>query len=159
MEFLQKYLLIPLDIFQKSKQNRNIKNKMDAWLTLFTSDEPEAVIQLIEEYTEFRKIYEEGYRICLNVGKVMEMLFSEELYELDRNTVQYMIDEMQDTIDAQNQTIEELQRERERLLGAQEQGIISAISLLQSLNLPEQEIIVRISGQYQLDEAQVQRYL
>ncbi|MCM1124813.1 MAG: Rpn family recombination-promoting nuclease/putative transposase [Eubacterium sp.] len=160
IEFLQKYLLIPLDIFQKSQHNKSIKNKMDAWLTLFTSDEPETVIRLVEEYPEFRKIYEEGYRICLNVGKVMEMLFSEELYELDRNTVQYMIDEMQDTIDAQNRTIEELQRERERMLGdAQEQGIISAISLLQSLNLPEQEIIVRISGQYQIDEAQVQRYL
>lgn len=29
-------------------------------------------------------------------------MFSKELAELDKNTVQYMIDEMQDTIDAQN---------------------------------------------------------
>ena len=100
IELLQKYLFIPLDIFKKSKQNRNISNRRDAWLTLFTSDEPEEIIEIIEEYTEFRQIYKEGYEICLNVERVMEM-FSKELYELDKNTVQYMIDEMQDTIDAQ----------------------------------------------------------
>ena len=36
--------------------------------------------------------------MCENVEKVMEM-FSKELQLLDQNTVQYMIDEMQDTID------------------------------------------------------------
>lgn len=105
-------------------------------MTLFSSDEPETIIRLIETYPEFREIYEEGYEICLNVERVMEM-FSKELYELDRNTVQYMIDEMQDTIDAQkdtidaqkdtidkqkdeldkkNRTIEELRRKNEELL-------------------------------------------
>ena len=34
-------------------------------------------------------------------------MFSKELAELDKNTVQYMIDELQDTIDAQNLTINE----------------------------------------------------
>ena len=43
-------------------------------------------------------MYEEIYVMCQNVEKVMEM-FSKELIQLDRNTVQYMIDEMQDTID------------------------------------------------------------
>ncbi|MDE7177825.1 MAG: hypothetical protein K2O59_08410 [Lachnospiraceae bacterium] len=38
----------------------------------------------------------------------MEM-FSKELYELDKNTVQYMIDEMQDTIDAQKDELEKQQ--------------------------------------------------
>jgi len=35
----------------------------------------------------------------------MMRLFSKELEELDKNTVQYMIDEMQDTIDTQKETI------------------------------------------------------
>ena len=35
----------------------------------------------------------------------MEM-FSKELIQLDRNTVQYMIDEMQDTIDVQKEELE-----------------------------------------------------
>lgn len=50
------------------------------------------------------KIYEEGYEICRNTERVMEM-FAKELYELDKNTVQYMIDEMQDTIDTQKEEI------------------------------------------------------
>ena len=41
--------------------------------------------------------------------KVMEM-FSKELQELDRNTVQYMINEMQDTINAQKEQIETAHR-------------------------------------------------
>lgn len=34
MEFLQKYLLIPLDIFKKKQQNKGISSKKDAWLSL-----------------------------------------------------------------------------------------------------------------------------
>ena len=49
----------------------------------------------MEKYPEFQKMYREIYELCLNVEKVMEM-FSKELQELDRNTVQYMIDEMQE---------------------------------------------------------------
>ena len=37
--------------------------------------------------------------------KALEM-FSKELIQLDRNTVQYMIDEMQDTIDVQKEGLE-----------------------------------------------------
>ena len=42
--------------------------------------------------------------MCLNTEKVMNM-FSKELAELDRNTVQYMIDEMQDEIDGMQSEI------------------------------------------------------
>ena len=101
LELLQKYLFIPLDIFKES-----IDNKTDAWLTFLSTDNPEDIISLIESYPEFRKMYEEIYTMCSNVEKVMEM-FSKELSELDKNTVQYMIDEMQDTIDSQQQEIKE----------------------------------------------------
>ena len=88
------------DIFLKNKHNKVISNKLDAWLLFFSSDDPEDVVRLIEEYPEFRAMYEQAYQICRNMEDVMR-LFSEELRILDRNTVQYMIDEMQDTIDAQ----------------------------------------------------------
>lgn len=39
MELLQKYLFIPLDIFQERQQNESTKDKRDAWLTLFSSDD------------------------------------------------------------------------------------------------------------------------
>lgn len=55
IEFLQKYLLIPLDIYGKSQQNRNINGKREAWLTLLSSDDPEMIIKLIEKYPEFRE--------------------------------------------------------------------------------------------------------
>ena len=63
-------------------------------------------------------MYEEIYVMCQNVEKVMEM-FSKELIQLDRNTVQYMIDEMQDTIDVQKGKIdthkEELEAKQETI--------------------------------------------
>ncbi len=99
MELLQKYLFIPLDIFAKNLHNERKISKSDAWLTLFSSDDPETIIKLIETYPEFKAVYQECYQICLNMEKVMDM-FSEELYQLDRNTVQYMIDEMQNELDA-----------------------------------------------------------
>lgn len=104
LELLQKYLFIPLDIFKKKMQNKPIKNKVDAWLTFFSRDEPETIIRLIETYPEFRPLYNDVYSMCQNMERVMGM-FSRELLELDRNTVQYMIDEMQETIDEQQETI------------------------------------------------------
>ena len=69
---------------------------MEAWLA----------VKLIGEYPQFKKYYEEIYTLCRNMEKVMNM-FSKELQELDRNTVQYMIDEMQDEIDAKDNALAE----------------------------------------------------
>lgn len=44
--------------------------------------------------------------MCLNMERVMGM-FSKELQELDRNTVQYMIDEMEEEIDEQQKLKQE----------------------------------------------------
>lgn len=60
----------------------------------------------MEKYPEFQKMYREIYELCLNVEKVMAM-FSKELQELDRNTVQYMIDEMQEEIDGLKADLQE----------------------------------------------------
>lgn len=105
MELLQEYIFIPLDIFRDIQHNRGITNKLEAWLTLLSMDEPEQIIHLIQSYPEFKLIYEDAYKLCLNIEKVMGM-FSEELLEFDRNTVDYMIDEMQNTIDAQKVEID-----------------------------------------------------
>ena len=69
-----------------------------------SSDEPEDIVRLITDYPEFKMIYDEVYNLCLNVEKVMEM-FSKELKELDQNTVQLMIDEMQEEIDSQKRAL------------------------------------------------------
>ena len=51
-------------------------------------------------------MYEEAYNICLNVEDVMCM-FSKELQELDRNTVQYMIEEQQELLNEQQEQLHE----------------------------------------------------
>ncbi|HJB01251.1 MAG TPA: hypothetical protein H9780_08835 [Candidatus Mediterraneibacter merdavium] len=103
---MQEYVFISLDNFHGILHNKGIRNKLEAWLTFLSVDEPETIAKLIREYPQFEKYYEEIYKLCRNTERVMGM-FSEELRELDRNTVQYMIDDMKDEIDAQKETIAE----------------------------------------------------
>ena len=77
-----------------------------------SSDEPEDIVRLITDYPEFKVIYDEVYNLCLNVEKVMEM-FSEELKKLDQNTVQLMIEEMQEELDAKDVEIKTQKKELE----------------------------------------------
>ena len=90
---------------------------MEAWLAFLSVDEPEVIVKLIGEYPQFKEYYEEIYRLCMNTEKVMNM-FSKELQELDRNTVQYMIDEMQNEIDALKAENETVMAEKDRALAA-----------------------------------------
>ena len=79
----------------------------------YSTQEPERIEELITKYPMFGQMYGDIYEVCRNMEKVMGM-FSEELRELDRNTVQYMIDEMQATIDAQSAALEKLEEEKKR---------------------------------------------
>ena len=108
IDLLQEYVFITLDIFRKKIDNKseNIKNKLEAWLVFLSMDEPEMILRLIECYPEFKALYQEVYEMCRNMECMMR-IFSKELEILDRNTVQYMIDEMQETIDEQKGKIDE----------------------------------------------------
>ena len=118
-------LCVPLDNFRGILHNKGIKDKLDAWLTFLSVDEPEMIVKLIREYPQFKKYYEEIYQLCRNTEKVMGM-FSKELQELDRNTVQYMIDEMQEVIDAQKEDLskqKDVIDEQKALINAQKSRI------------------------------------
>jgi len=115
LDLLQEYIMIPLDIYHKRMDNKPIETPMEAWLTFLSDDRPEKIIELITKYPEFKPMYETLYQMCVNVEKVMNMFFSEELRILDRNTVQYMIDEQQKEIEEQQKEIEEQQKEILRL--------------------------------------------
>ena len=69
-------------------------------------DDPEMIVAIIEQYPEFRTYYEEIYDICRNIEGVMDM-FSKELQELDRNTAQLMIDEMQEKLNQKEHELKE----------------------------------------------------
>ena len=97
LELLQKYVFVPLDIFRRDRKDKAVADKLDAWLLFFSSDDPEDIVRLITAYPEFRPLYEKAYDICRNMERVMG-IFSEELRMLDRNTAEYMIDEMQNEI-------------------------------------------------------------
>ena len=101
---------VSLDNFRRLTQNKDIETKLEAWLHFLSRDEPEEIIRLIQDYPEFRPLYEEVYRLCQDTERVMHM-FSKELEELDRNTVQYMIDEMQDEIDGMKEAMSGMKEE------------------------------------------------
>ena len=103
---LQEYRFVPLDIFQEILHNKGIRNRLEAWLAFLCADDPSVIEKVITAYPQFRPYYEELYELCRNTERMMEM-FSKELQELDQNTVQYMIDEMQDEIDRQREQLEE----------------------------------------------------
>ena len=93
MNLLQEFVFVALDIFKKNHQNRTIRKRLEGWLSFLSSDKPEDIIALIKKYPDFKPMYQQVYEICQNIEQVMGM-FSKELYELDRNTVWYMIDEL-----------------------------------------------------------------
>ncbi len=98
MNMLQNFIFIPVDIFLDKLHNDGIQSELDAWLTFLGCDEPEYIIDLIQKYPYFKRLYEDLYNECLNVERVIEM-FSEELRILDHNTVEYMIDDLQTRLD------------------------------------------------------------
>ena len=100
-------IFIPIDNYLDKLHNKgSIDGEFEAWLTFLGCDEPQYIIRLIEEYPYFKRLYNDLYNMCLNVERVMEM-FSEELKILDQNTVKYVIDELQEEVDAANATIAE----------------------------------------------------
>ncbi len=98
MELLHNYIFIPLDIFRKKHQNEDISTELDAC----------------------RDIYRHIYEICQNTEDVMG-IFSEALAELDRNTVDYMIDELKRSNEQLQDKNEQLQDKNEQLQDKNEQ--------------------------------------
>lgn len=117
MNLLQNYVFIPLDIFSQTVHNNGIRNLLEAWLVFLSPDSPELMISLITEYPKFKVMYKHLYYICQNVERMMEM-YSAELKILDRNTVQYMVDQMQE---ATNSLSAEVSMKQEALQSKEQQ--------------------------------------
>lgn len=152
LELLQQYVFIPLDIFRKIQQNKDIKSKLDAWLVFLSMDDPEEIIKLLEAYPEFRPLYGHIYDMCRNMENVMG-LFSEELRELDRNTVQYMIDEMQEDIDRKQVLLDQKKLELER----QNQQLEQQSQVLAKQNQQLEQQNQKLAKQNQMLEQQSQK--
>lgn len=106
LKLLQEYIMIPLDIFHKTMQNKTIDTPLEAWLTFLSSDNPEKITELITKFPEFKPMYETLYQMCRNVEDIMGF-FSEELRILDRNTVKYMIEDQDKQLKEQEKMLKE----------------------------------------------------
>ena len=124
LNLLQEFVMIPLDIFHRKMQNKIIETPLEAWLTFLSDDNPEHIVELITKYPKFKAMYETLYHMCQNTERVMRM-FSEELRELDRNTVKYMIEEQQREIEKReeqiNRQMEQLNRKDEEIIRLKQQ--------------------------------------
>ena len=106
LNVLQQYIFVPLDIFKENMKKYGIRSEQDAWAAFLSSDSPEVICTLIEQYPEqFLDLYRKLSGICQNTEGVMNM-FSEELAILDRNTVILMQEEMKKEIELQKAEIE-----------------------------------------------------
>lgn len=111
LNMLQNFIFIPVDIFLDKLHNNGIESELDAWLTFLGCDAPEYIIKLLDNYPYFKPLYNDLYNMCLNTERMINM-FSKELQILDRNTVKYMIDELQDEL---NETQNKLSETKNQL--------------------------------------------
>jgi len=104
INFLANYTYISLDTFRSVRQN--IGNYLDAWFTFLSSDSPKDILKLIEAYPEFEEYYHD---IALFRKKPKELMYmySEALIQMDKNTVNYMIEEMQKEVEELSNEVRE----------------------------------------------------
>ena len=82
---------ISLDTFNSIGQN--ISTELDAWLTFFSCTDAEHILSLVQKYPKFLEYYKD-IAVFRTRPKELIYMFSEALEILDRNTANYMIDEL-----------------------------------------------------------------
>ena len=135
MNLLQNFLFIPLDIFHKTMENKDIDTELEAWLTFLSTDDPEQIYDLIQNFPMFREMYKDIFHLCQNTEKVMNM-YSKELAELDHNTAEYMVDEMQKDLDEARDIIRKKDDElklKEDTIQNQSDELAKAYALIEKL--------------------------
>lgn len=145
LNLLSNLTYISLDTFQEVREN--INNKMDAWLTFLSSDKPEDMIELVEKYPEFLECYHDIVEFRRKPEELINM-FSEALLQMDKNTVQYMIEEQQKELEEQQKELEEQQKrlkEQQNELKEQQQKIEEQQKELETRDdkIRERDILLR----------------
>ena len=99
LNFLQEYYLIALDVFQKSEyaKHKDSDDHLAGWLSFFCTENTEDAEALCEIYPWLSDLYVEMARFELS--KELIGMFSEMLREMDRNTIRYMVDDMNQKIE------------------------------------------------------------
>ncbi len=128
LNLLQEYFLIALDVFSQNgytdgKNSDALKtincnmNNLEGWLSILTAETMADVERVIRRYPWSGAIFHEMSAYVNNPEEVI-LMFSEALKIADRNTVKYMIEELQDKAtheaELRKQTEENLQQETQR---------------------------------------------
>ena len=83
----------------------------------------------------FREMYQDIFQLCQNTEKVMNM-YSKELAQLDHNTAEYMVDEMQKDLDEARNIIQKKDDElklKEDTIQSQNDELAKAYALIEQL--------------------------
>ena len=109
LELLQEYFLIALDVFRESDYT-NCNSNLTMWLSLLVTESVRDAEALIKKFPELEEIYGEMSGYMCRKEEILTM-FSEALRILDRNTVRFMIEEMQKDVDDKESALVELKSE------------------------------------------------
>ena len=121
LNLLQEYFLIALDVFCQNGYTEGEKTDMDdldGWLSILTAETMADVERVIAHYPWSEEIFREMSKYVNRPEEVIYM-FSEALKIADRNTVKYMIEELQDRAtqaeEKQKQTSAELDAAKKKI--------------------------------------------
>ena len=109
LELLQEYCLIALDVFREIPYPKT-RDERNGWISLLATENVEDAKLLIQDYPWLEEIYREMEGYMHRPEEALDM-FSEALKILDRNTVQFMIDEQQEQLERQKLELEAKQQE------------------------------------------------
>jgi hypothetical protein len=126
------YVYVTLDNFKKQMHNNPIKEELDAWLTLLSTQDLDVIEELVTNFEGFDEIYKEIFQLRTKPEELIQM-YNNIFYEADRNEDRLLIEEMQDmiverdnTISAQSDAIAERDNaivERDNTISAQSDAI------------------------------------
>ena len=94
---MQEYCLVTLDVFRRFPYAKE-RSEQTAWLSLLAMESIKDAEKLVQEYPWLEEIYKEIAMLRQNPEEVLNM-FSEALRILDRNTIHYMIEELQKEVE------------------------------------------------------------
>ena len=114
LELLQEYCLVTLDVFKRFPYAKE-RSEQTAWLSLLATENLEDAEKLVQEYPWLEEIYEEMAMLRQNPEEVLGM-FSEALRILDRNTVKYMIEDLQKEVEEEKKRTEEERKKADAVI-------------------------------------------
>lgn len=89
---LLNFIYVPLDIFLRIPHNK--LTELDAWLYFLSSSNPLHIQQITEKFPFFKELYRDIVNFRFHPKELITM-YSEALAIADRNTIKYMIEQLE----------------------------------------------------------------